>query len=277
MALLAVTGSTGQVGGLVARRLGPQVGRLVVRDAARAPRIDGDPQVVEAAYGDLPASRRALEGVDVLFMVSASESPVRRAEHRTFIEAAAQAGVGQIVYTSFAGAAPDAIFTLGRDHFDAEQAIRASGMSWTLLRDNFYSDFFPLFADEDGVIRGPAGEGSVAAVARADVADVAVEVLRDPGRHVGQVCTLTGPESFSVRNACERMTTALRRPFSYVEETVEEAYASRQRWSTEPWQLDAWVSTYLAIGSGQLAEVSPDVERITGHVPRTLELALLEA
>jgi NAD(P)H dehydrogenase (quinone) len=209
-------------------------------------------------------------------MVSAAESPVRREEHRTFIEAAAAAGVAQIIYTSFAGAAADAIFTLGRDHFDAEQAIRASGMSWTFLRDNFYSDFFPLFAGEGGVVRGPAGDGRVAAVARADVADVAVAVLRDPARHVGEVCTLTGPEAFSVREACERMTTALGRPYSYVEETVEEAYASRQRWSTESWQLDAWVSTYLAIGSDQLAEVSPDVERITGHAPRTLERALLE-
>ena len=274
MTVLAVTGSTGRVGGLVARRLGPVVDRLVVRQAARAPQVDGDPDVVEASYGDLAASRRALEGVDVVFMVSAAESPVRRAEHRTFIEAATQAGVGQIVYTSFAGAAPDAIFTLGRDHFDAEQAIRASGMAWTLLRDNFYSDFFPLFADEQGVVRGPAGEGRVAAVARADVADVAVEVLRDPGSFVGQVCTLTGPEAFSVRDACRRMTTALGRPFSYVEETVDEAYASRRRWSTEPWQLDAWVSTYLAIGSDQLAEVSPDVERISGHAPRTLEQSL---
>ena len=274
MTVLAVTGSTGALGGLVARRLGSEVDRLVVRDARRAPRVDGDPTVVEASYGDLAAGRRALEGVDVLLMVSAAESPVRRTEHRTFIEAATQAGVAHIVYTSFAGAAPDAIFTLGRDHFDAEQAIRASGMSWTLLRDSFYSDFFPLFAGEDGVIRGPAGDGRVAAVARADVADVAVEVLRDPARHVGEVLTLTGPEAFSVREACARLTTALGRPFSYVEETVEEAYASRRRWSTEAFQLDAWVSTYLAIGSGQLAEVSPDVERITGHVPRTLEQSL---
>jgi len=274
MAVLAVTGSTGRVGGLVARRLGAAVDRLVVRDASRAPQIEGDPAVVEASYDDPDASRRALEGVDVLFMVSAAESPVRRTEHRTFIEAATQAGVGQIVYTSFAGAAPDAIFTLGRDHFDAEQAIRASGMAWTMLRDSFYSDFFPLFADEHGVIRGPAGEGRVAAVARADVADVAVEVLRDPGAYVGEACTLTGPEAFSVREACERMARALGRPFSYVEEALDEAYASRRRWSTEPWQLDAWVSTYLAIGSDRLAEVSPDVERITGHAPRTLEQAL---
>ena len=147
-------------------------------------------------------------------------------------------------------------------------------MAWTLLRDSFYADFFPLFADEEGVVRGPAGEGRVSAVARADVADVAVEVLRAPDRHAGQTYTLTGPEAFSVREACERMTAALGRPYSYVPETVEEAYASRRRWSTEQWQLDAWVSTYLAIASGRLAEVSPDVERITGHPPRTLEESL---
>jgi NAD(P)H dehydrogenase (quinone) len=276
--VLAVTGSTGALGGRVAQRLGAAVGRLVVRDAARAPAIEGDPEVVEATYGDAAASRRALEGVDVLFMVSAAESPVRRQEHRTFIEAAAAAGVGQIVYTSFAGAAPDAIFTLGRDHFDAEQAIKGSGMAWTLLRDSFYSDFFPLFAGEEGVIRGPAGDGRVAAVAREDVADVAVEVLRDPAQHAGRTLTLTGPEAFSVAEACRRMTVALGRPFSYVEETVEEAYASRRQQygpSTEAWQLDAWVSTYLAFASGRLAEVSPDVEQVTGHPARTLEQALL--
>ena len=71
------------------------------------------------------------------------------------------------------------------------------------------------------------------------------------------------------------MTVALGRPFSYVEETVEEAYASRRQWSTEAWQLDAWVSTYLAFASDRLADVSPDVEQVTGHPARTLEQALL--
>ena len=106
-------------------------------------------------------------------------------------------------------------------------------MAWTLLRDSFYADFFPLFADEHGVVRGPAGEGRVSAVARADVAEVAVAVLREPERHTGETLTLTGPEAFSVREACARMSTVLGRPYAYVEETVEEAYASRRRWSTD--------------------------------------------
>ena len=216
----------------------------------------------------------ALAGVDTLFMVSAAESATRRAEHRTFIDAAADAGVQHIVYTSFSGAAPDATFTLGRDHWDAEQAIRASGMAYTVLRDNFYADFFPMFADEEGVIRGPAADGRVAAVARADVADAAAAVLAEPARHRNATFTLTGPEAISLPEAAERMTAVLGRPFSFVDQTVEEAYETRRVFTDQQWQLDAWVSTYTAFRDGSCAQVSQDVERITGHPPRTLEEAL---
>ena len=275
MALIAVTGATGHLGGRVARQLGETVGRLIVRDAARAPALDGSPEVAEAHYGDHEAAVRALAGVDVLLMVSGAESPTRRQEHRTFIAAAGEAGVRHIVHTSFAGGAPDAVFTLGRDHWDAEQAIRDTGMAFTFLRDNFYADFFPLFAGEDGVIRGPAGSGRVAAVARADVADVAVAVLSAPESHAGAVYTLTGPEAVSFAEAASRLTAALGRPFSYAQETLDEAYESRRKWSTEQWQLDAWVSTYVAVAQGTVAEVNGDVEKLAGHPARSLEQAVL--
>lgn len=271
MTVLAVTGATGAVGGRVARILGPAVSRLVVRDPARAPRIDGDPQVVAATYGDADAMRRALDGVDVLLLVSAAESPTRRQEHRTAIAAAADAGVRHVVYTSFDGAAPDAVFTLGRDHWDAEEEIRATGAASTMLRDSFYLDVLPEFADEQGTIRGPAGDGRVAAVARADVADVAAAVLREPEAHAGAAYHLTGPEALSFADAARRMSAAMGRTFSFVDETVEQAYASRRALTDEAFLLDAWVSTYTAIGSGGLVRVTDDVPRLTGRPARTLE------
>jgi uncharacterized protein YbjT (DUF2867 family) len=273
MTVLAVTGSTGHIGGRVARAMNPD--RLVVRDAARAPRLPGAEPVV-ATYGDRDAAVAALTGVDLLLMVSAAESPTRRHEHRTFIEAGAEAGVRHLVYTSFDGAAPDAVFTLGRDHWDAEQAIRASGMAFTILRDNFYSDFLPMFAGADGVIRGPAGAGRVAAVARADVADVAVAVLQDPGHHEGATYVLTGPEAFSMSEAAQRMTVALGRGFGYEEQSLEEAYATRRVLTDEQWQLDAWVSTYTAIRDGTVERVADDGPRLLGRPARTLEQALTD-
>lgn len=267
MTTIAVTGATGHVGGLVAAALAEDMRtdlRLVVRDPSRAPDYDTD--VRQCTYADHDASVAALTGVDTLFMVSGAEAVDRRDQHRTFIRAAADAGVGHLVYTSFAGAAPDATFTLGRDHWDAEAAIRESGMAFTLLRDNFYLDLLPHFADAAGVIRGPAGDGRVAAVARADVADVAVAVLRDPAAHAGATYTLSGPEALTLTEIAER--TGVR----FEDETEEAAYAwRREQYGAEQWQLDAWVSTYTAIRDGSVAEVTGDVERVTGHPPRSLE------
>jgi uncharacterized protein YbjT (DUF2867 family) len=271
--VLALTGSTGHVGGLLAPALVDLSPRLVVRDPSRAPALGLE--VRAADYADRDAARAALDGVDVLFMVSGAEAHDRRDQHRTFIGAAAEAGVEHIVYTSFAGAAPEATFTLGRDHHDAEQAIRESGMRFTFLRDNFYADLLPWFADDSGVIRGPAGSGRVAAVARRDVADVAGAVLRDPMAHADATYVLTGPEALTLTEVAERAGAVLGRDLRYEEETVEEAYASRRAaYDAADWQLDAWVSTYTAIADGSCAAVTDDVLRITGHPARTLEQAL---
>jgi NAD(P)H dehydrogenase (quinone) len=276
--MIGVTGSTGALGGLVARSLAGSDFRLdlrlLVRDPERSPDIDCDVRVCE--YADEEAAVAALRGVDTLFMVSASEAEDRRDRHRTFIRAAGLAGVRHLVYTSFSGAAPDATFTLGRDHHDAEVAIRESGLTWTFLRDNFYLDILPLFGDENGVIRGPADQGRVAAVARADIAEVAVEVLRDPAAHADATYTLTGPEALTLDEVAARAGAVLGRPLRFEDESVEEAYASRRAaYGAAEWQLDAWVSTYTAIADGSVATVTDDVRRVTGRAPRTLEEALM--
>ena len=142
-------------------------------------------------YSDGEAMRRALDGVDVLFLPSAAEHPDRVSLHRSAVDAAAAAGVGRLVYTSFLAAAPDCVFTFGRDHFHTEALIRESGVGFTFLRDSIYLDYVPFFASAEGVIRGPAGDGRVAAVARDDVAACAVTALLDP-QHEGRAYEVTG-------------------------------------------------------------------------------------
>jgi uncharacterized protein YbjT (DUF2867 family) len=131
------------------------------------------------------------------------------------VRAAAEAGVRHVVYTSFASAAPDAAFTLGRDHFDAEQAIVETGVAHTFLRDSFYLDLLPFFSDATGVIRGPAGDGRVAGVARADVADVAATVLRAPADHAGATYGLTGPEALTFSEMAARASAVLGRDLRF--------------------------------------------------------------
>jgi uncharacterized protein YbjT (DUF2867 family) len=269
---LAVTGSTGALGGRVARRLAgagvPQ--RLLARDVSRVPQLDGGAPAAFAGYADRTSAVRALDGVTTLFMVSGSESADRRDQHRTFMDAAAEAGVRHLVYTSFFGAAPDATFTLARDHHAAEEHIRESGMQWTFLRDNLYLDFFEQMVGEDGVIRGPAGDGVVAAVSMDDVAACAAEVLSRPDSHAGETYELTGPEALSFSAVAETLSTALDREVRYHHETIDEAYESRRRWPVPDWQYDAWVSTYTAIAAGELAQVTDHVSTLTGRPPASL-------
>lgn len=268
---LAVTGVTGKIGGRVARRLAGagKPPRLLVRDRSRAPALDGA-DVAVCAYGDGAAVRDALAGVDTVFFVSGSENADRVAEHRSFVDGAVAAGVGRIVYLSFFGAAPDATFTLARDHWATEEHIRGTGVAHTFLRDNLYLDFMPRLVGEDGVIRGPAGEGRVAAVAQDDIADVAVRVLREPGVHDGLTYDLTGGAALTLAEAAAELSALTGRAIRYEPETVEEAYASRVRYGAPRWMVDAWVSTYTAIANGELERVSDAVPRLAGRAPLTL-------
>ena len=269
--MIAVTGATGAVGGRVAAGLA-ELGvsqRLVVRDPSRAPDLTGAEVVGGASYADGDAMRRAFDGADTVFFVSAGEDRNRVDLHRGVVDAAVAAGVERIVYTSFAAAAPDTAFTFGRDHFHTEEHIKASPLRWTFLRDNIYLDFMPFFAGEDGVIRGPAEDGRAAVVARDDIAASAVAVLSGDG-HDGAIYEMTGPEALTLYEAAEQVAQAAGRPVTYVPETIEEARASRAPSGAADWEIEGWVTSYVSIAAGELERISPDVERLTGRTPITL-------
>jgi NAD(P)H dehydrogenase (quinone) len=276
--MIGVTGATGGLGGRVARGLAARDARqrLVVRDPSRAPRLDHVEVVSVPSYLDAPAMRDGLRGIDTLLLVSGRESLDRLEQHFSVITAALDAGVERIVYTSFLGAAPDATFTFARDHFHTEQRIRATGLRHTFLRDSLSLDGIPFLVGEDGVIRGPAGDGRVAAVARDDVGDVAVEVLTSDG-HDGQTYDLTGPAAFTLEEAAAELTRVRGRPVRFEHETLEEARASRAGSGAEAWEIEGWVTSYAAIAAGELDVVTDAVQRIAGHPPISLSELLVQA
>ena len=267
--LIAVTGATGQLGGRLAVRLAAEGARqrLIVRDPSRAPSLAGAEVAVVGSYADGTRMRTALDGVDALFLVSGREAADRVAQHVAAIDAAVDAGVRRIVYVSFLGASPDATFSLARQHSATEQHIRSTGLRFTFLRDSFYHAMFPRLVGDDGVIRGPAGDGRVASVAHDDVADVATAVLLDERAevHDGQAYDVTGPDAISMADAAAQLSRATGRAIRYRPETVEEAYASRARYGAPDFEVEGWVTSYMAIDAGDLAVVSPTVERLTAR------------
>jgi NAD(P)H dehydrogenase (quinone) len=276
--VIAVTGVTGAVGGRVVERLaarGDVPLRLVVRDAARAPAVPGA-EVVEnpGGYADPAGFRAALDGVDTLYLVSAAEAEDRLQQHFDAVDAAVAAGVQRIVYTSFLGAKDDAVFTLVRQHAATEDRIRQSEVRATFLRHSMYADFVPFFATPEGgraVIAAPAGEGRTSFVSRDDLADVGAAVLLDDsGRFDGQALEVTGPEALSMDDAARVLTEVTGIPTEYRPQTVEEAWATRRPSGHPDWEIEGWVTSYLAIAAGELSAVTDVVPTVTGHPARTV-------
>jgi uncharacterized protein YbjT (DUF2867 family) len=274
--LIAITGATGVLGGRVAQRVaaGAEAAdarvRLVVRDPSRAPRFPGaEITGFAGGYSDGPGFTAALEGVHTLYLVSAAEADDRLRQHLTAVRAAAEAGVQRIVYTSFLNAAPDAVFTLVRQHFATEQAIAATGVRSTFLRHSMYADFVPFFATLEGeraVIAAPAGTGRASFVSRDDCADVGAAVLLDDSdRFDGRALDVTGPEALTMSEAASVLAEITGRPAEFRDQTVEEAWATRRPSGHPDWEVEGWVTSYLAIRDGELATVSDVVPEVTGH------------
>jgi NAD(P)H dehydrogenase (quinone) len=295
--MLAVTGATGEIGGRVAARLA-QLGlaqRLIVRDPSRAPSLSGAEVMPASSYGDAVAMGRALTGVETLFLVSADvlmgvlrksaekgiPTPAydRAQQHTAAVAAAAAVGVQHIVYLSFISAAPDSTFILGRSHFHTEEYIRSTGVPFTFLRQCLYMDKVPLHVSADGVIRGPAGEGRSAWVARDDVADVAVAVMTGSG-HEGYTYDVTGPEALTLAETAERLSAVTGRKIIYQAQTPHETRTLRNASRLDEWEanrqavtghgitdheVEVWISHYLQMATGEAAIVSDTVPRLTGH------------
>lgn len=268
--LIGVTGVTGAVGGRVARRLADASAtqRLIVRDRSTAPDLGAE--VAEASdYGDLESFRSAVEGVDTLFLVSGREHAERLRQHLTAVDAAVAAGVSRIVYLSALRAAEDATFTLARQHFATEQHIRGTGLPFTFVRNSLYLDFVPWLATPEGVIAGPAGTGRLASVSRDDIADVAAAVLITR-EHDGQTLELTGPETMDFYEIAAELSRVSGRTVTYKDETLEEAWASRRPSGHPDWEIEGWVTSYLAIKNGEADLVTDAVPRVTGHPAQSL-------
>ncbi|MDQ2103426.1 SDR family oxidoreductase [Azospirillum isscasi] len=192
---IAVTGATGQLGRLVIARLKETVPASGLVALARSPAKAADlgVEVREADYGNPDALARALAGVDTLLLISSNEIGQRAAQHRNVIGAAKAAGVARIVYTSLLHADRSPL-SLADEHRVTEEELKASGISFTILRNGWYTENHTGSvgaALAGGAFIGSAGDGRISSATRADYADAAVAVLTGTG-HEGKTYELAG-------------------------------------------------------------------------------------
>ncbi|WP_169736362.1 NmrA family NAD(P)-binding protein [Promicromonospora kroppenstedtii] len=282
---IAVTGSTGTVGsqvvGLLAASAGNEVVALARRpeavaaalgargQAAQGPDALGPVTAVYADYDDLASLRAALVGVDTLVFVSGDGEAARMlVQHGNVVRAAADSGVGHVVYLSGVDADLASPFCYAFTNGYTEGLLAASGCGFSFVRASLFTEFFAAFlrpALVSGELRVPAGDGRVSLVSRADVGRclAALAVLPPSGRHHD----LTGPRALSLEGIAEELTRVAGRPVRYTDVEPRVLVEDLARDGEDPWWTYAYGSMFASVRQDRWSAVSTEVRRLTGRVP----------
>ena len=291
MGKIVITGASGQYGRLATQGLIAlgRAGDLILMSRTPEKLADMAALGCDVRYGDYdqPASMvAAMAGADKLLLISGTRVGARVAQHQAAVDAAVNAGVGHVVYTSFIGIDdPANPAEVRHDHIETERLIRASGLAFTFLRDAHYADAMILMAGPgvmaSGQWIGNAGLGKEAMVWRDDCAACAVAVLAGEG-HENRTYDITGPELQDFAEVTALMAELTGVPLEYVAVDDDAQYAmfdamgiprrpvDDQYVGAIPWNSDDMVTFGAAIRGGFLAICSNDVERLLGRPARSV-------
>ncbi|HZF30340.1 MAG TPA: NAD(P)H-binding protein [Gammaproteobacteria bacterium] len=281
---LAITGASGQLGRLTAELV---LARHPPRDvilATRTPAALGDfaargADVRHADFDDPQSLRAAFAGAERLLLLSATDLRRRVEQHRSAIDAARSAGVRHVIYTSGSKPAAPNPAAVAPSHYATEQALAASGVAFTVLRNSLYSEYQAaeaLRAVETGLLAHNRGGGRVAYVAREDCAAAAAAVLLQGG-HEGAVYDVTGPESFDAAALAalygalggRSVDTRTIDDAAFVAGLVGGSADGHLRYGAE-----LLASFGRAVREGYLDVQSDAVAKLAGRPPRTLRAVL---
>jgi uncharacterized protein YbjT (DUF2867 family) len=257
-----VLGATGKTGRRVVARL--RLHGTPVRAASRSSQTPFD-------WSDPHTWDAALDGVAAIYMVAPSQvGPAQE-----FVTRARAAGVQRLALLSGRGADTWGDSDFGRDMRDAEEAVRGSGLEWTILRPNNFAQNFdeelwlaPLLAGELAL---PAGEVPEPLIDIEDVADVAAKVLTEPGRHGGKTYELSGPRTLTFAEAVDLISRATGQPITYKQISPDEYNAALVDEGVSADEAHHVTEMFVLMERGLIATTTDDVATVLGRPARTFE------
>lgn len=271
--MITMTGAAGQLGRLVAQDVVARVGAAGVTLASRDPAKLADfaakgVRTVRADFDDAASVETALAGAKTALLISADgPNDARIRQHRVAIDAARRAGVGRVVYTSFTNPSPASLFPFAAIHADSEAYLKASGLAFTMLRNNQYAENLAnglANAVKSGTLAIPGATGKVAYITRADIAAAAAAVLTGEG-HAGKTYELTGPEAVDAFQVGAALAKALGRRVDVVDAEPAAFGKVLASFGLPPFLVEALLGIYAAAAAGEMAAVSPDAAKLTGR------------
>lgn len=269
---IIVTGATGHLGRLAVEHLlarGVAASDIVAagRNAEKLAELDAlGVRTATIDFTDPASLDTAFAGADALVLVSGSEPGARVSQHTNAVEAAKRAGIARIVYTS-APQATTSTLVLAPDHKATEELITASGLTYTILRNNWYNENYAgayAQAVASGEHRTGTGEGRVASASRSDYAEAIAAVLTTDG-HANTVYELSGDSAWNGDEFAAAIAEASARPVSFVPLSFDERVAGLKAAGVDEGTAGFVATLDANIAAGELALVSPDLVTLIGH------------
>jgi len=280
MKMIGVTGATGQLGRLVVNGLKRRVPASEIVALARTPaKAEGlGVAVREADYSRPETLGPALAGIDTLLLISSNEVGQRAAQHRNVIEAAKQAGVKWIVYTSLLHADRSPL-SLTDEHLTTEVELKATGIPVTILRNGWYTENYTASvpgAVAGGAFIGSAGRGRISSAARADYAEAAVAVLTSEG-HQGKTYELAGDQAYTLNDLAAEITRQAGKHIPYKDLPEADYAAALAGFGLPAPVAQAYASFDVGAAQGALFDDGRVLSKLIGRPTTPLSVSVAHA
>lgn len=229
-------------------------------------------------YADASSVRAALQGARRVLLISSSDFAHRVEQHARVIDAAHDAAVELLAYTS-TPRADSSGSKLAVGHAETEKLIRASGLPFTMLRNSTYMEVLAgqttSEALREGVITGASGTGRLSPASRVELAAAAAAVLTGEG-HAGAVYELGGDLSYTMAEVAEAVGDWAGKPITYRDLPVEEFRALLIQRGMPELVAEMFADTQLAMARDESLVTTGDLHRLIGGPTRSLAEALAE-
>ncbi|MEV0227383.1 SDR family oxidoreductase [Streptomyces sp. NPDC050704] len=271
VSMILVTGATGTIGSEVVRQLaarGEKV-RALTRDPSRA-RVPEGVEVARGDYLDPTSVAAALSGATAVFLVGVL-GPDDADRDRDLVAQARAAGVRRVVKLSAIGTGDPVLGRVGTWHLPGEQAVRASGLEWTVLRPSSFASNTLSWADaiRDGKpVPNMTGDALQGVIDPRDVSEVAAQALLSSA-HAGHTYTLTGSELLSAPDQAAVLAEVLGRPVDTLDLTPDEARAQLTGSGLDAEYVAGVMEGSSFVRKGGNAVVTEEVRSVLGRAPRT--------
>lgn len=279
--MILITGATGKLGMAVIQTLLTKMPAheiaALVRDESKAASLkEQGVNIRVGSYDDTASLDRAMQGITKVLLISGTEDN-RIQQHQNVVDAAKRAGVQLIAYTSRIVKNQDKLNPMMAVHFETEDYIKESGLPYALLRNALYMDVIPFYVGGDKVfetgIALTTGKGKVSFALRRELGEATANLLAEDGP-VSPVYDLTASEAWSFYDVADALSALSGREVKYtpIEEPQFEAQMRERGVSEVVIRLS--LNFHREIRTGLLDEVSPEMERLLGRKPASLQEGL---